>query len=103
MAERLARVVSAAAARRDELAEQRATTSEELDRVKEQVRALQGQLASITDAVHRDEVARAQAALRIEQLEATILEQHGIGLEDLIADYGPDVTLPPTDLEMSEY
>ncbi|AYJ49398.1 chromosome segregation protein SMC [Rhodococcus sp. P1Y] len=103
VAERLARVVSAAAARRDELAEQRATTSAELDRVKEQVRALQGQLASITDAVHRDEVARAQAALRIEQLEATILEQHGIGLEDLIAEYGPDVTLPPTDLEMSEY
>lgn len=103
VAERLARVVAAAAARRDELAEQRANTTAELDRVKEQVRALQGQLASITDAVHRDEVARAQAALRIEQLEATILEQHGIGLDDLIAEYGPDTVLPPTELEVAEY
>ncbi|WP_186626775.1 chromosome segregation protein SMC [Rhodococcus sp. BP22] len=103
VAERLADVVAAAAARRDELAAQRATATAELDRVKEQVRALQAQLASITDAVHRDEIARAQAALRIEQLEATILEQHGIGLDDLIAEYGPDVSLPPTELEMSEY
>ncbi|SNS29907.1 chromosome segregation protein SMC [Rhodococcoides kyotonense] len=103
VAERLAIVVAEAASRRDELAEQRATTTAELERVKEQVRALQAQLASITDAVHRDEVARAQAALRIEQLEATILEQHGIGLDDLIAEYGPDVALPPTELEMTEY
>ncbi|WP_020110319.1 chromosome segregation protein SMC [Rhodococcus sp. 114MFTsu3.1] len=103
VATRLADVVSAAAARRDELAEQRANTTAELERVKEQVRALQGQLASITDAVHRDEVARAQAALRIEQLESTILEQHGIGLDDLVAEYGPDVALAPTELEMSEY
>ncbi|MBY6411145.1 chromosome segregation protein SMC [Rhodococcus sp. BP-252] len=103
VAERLAMVVDEAASRRDELAERKATTTAELERVKEQVRALQAQLASITDAVHRDEVARAQAALRIEQLEASILEQHGIGLDDLIAEYGPDIALPPTDLEMAEY
>jgi len=103
IAVRLASVVSAAAARRDELSEQRSNTNAELDRVKEQVRALAAQLASITDAVHRDEVARAQAALRIEQLETTILEQHGIGLDDLIAEYGPDIALPPSELEMSEY
>ncbi|MGB6275760.1 MAG: AAA family ATPase, partial [Rhodococcus sp. (in: high G+C Gram-positive bacteria)] len=103
VAARLATVVAAAARRRDELSAERATRTIELDKVKEQVRALQGQLASITDAVHRDEVARAQAALRIEQLETTILEQHGIGLDDLVAEYGPDVALPPTELEMAEY
>jgi len=48
-------------------------------------------------------VARAQASLRIEQLEQTILEQHGIALDDLVAEYGPDVPLPPTPLEMAEY
>ena len=103
LASRLGAVVSAAARRRDELSAERTTRTAELDTVKEQVRALQGQLASITDAVHRDEVARAQAALRIEQLETTILEQHGIGLDDLVAEYGPDVPLPPTELEMAEY
>ncbi len=103
VAVRLASVVAAAAQRRDELNGQRANTTAELERVKEQVRALQAQLASITDAVHRDEIARAQAALRIEQLESAILEQHGIGLDDLIAEYGPDVALPPTELEIAEY
>ena len=36
-------------------------------------------------AVHRDEMARAAAALRIEQLEESIGEQFGIGLDDLVA------------------
>ncbi|MFJ9743966.1 AAA family ATPase, partial [Streptomyces sp. NPDC101166] len=57
----------------------------------------------LTDAVHRDEVARAQAALRIEQVETTISEQFGVSLDDLIAEYGPDVPTPPTALEMIEY
>lgn len=60
-------------------------------------------MAALTDAVHRDEVARAQAALRIEQLEQTILEQYAVNLDDLIAEYGPDVALPPSELEIAEY
>ena len=46
---------------------------------------------------------RAQAALRIEQLEEQILESFAISPDDLIAEYGPDVALPPTELEMAEY
>ncbi|SLH67550.1 chromosome segregation protein SMC [Mycobacteroides abscessus subsp. abscessus] len=75
----------------------------QVEQTKERVRALTTQLAQLTDAVHRDEVAKAQAALRIEQLEATIAEQFGIALPDLIAEYGPDVPLPPSDLEWQEY
>ncbi len=71
--------------------------------MKERARALTAQLSQLTDAVHRDEVAKAQAALRIEQLEANIAEQFGIALDDLIAEYGPDVPLPPSALEMQEY
>src|SRR6202007_2592363 len=45
----------------------------------------------------------AQAALRIEQLEQMVLEQFGMAPPDLIAEYGPGVALPPTDLEMAEF
>ena len=103
VASELETVVASAVAYRDELARARTECVAKLDQVREIVKALNGQLASLTDAVHRDEVAKAQAALRIEQLEESILEQYGIGLDDLIAEYGPDVELPPTALELSEY
>jgi chromosome segregation protein len=103
VADHLGEVVAAAMAHRDELAQSRTERTEQLEQVKEKVRQLTAQLASLTDAVHRDEVARAQAATRIEQLEESILEQHGIGLDDLIAEYGPDVPLPPSPREMEEY
>lgn len=103
VAAELETVVAAALAHRDELARARTECTAKLDQVRETVRALTGQLASLTDAVHRDEVAKAQAALRIEQLEESILDQYGIGLDDLIAEYGPEVELPPTALEIEEY
>ncbi|WP_280339032.1 AAA family ATPase, partial [Nocardia neocaledoniensis] len=103
VARELEQVVAAAAARRDELVRRRGECAAALEQVKERARALTTQLAQLTDAVHRDEVAKAQAALRIEQLETTISEQFGIALGDLVAEYGPDVPLPPSALEMQEY
>lgn len=96
-------VVAQAAARRDELVRRRTEFAAQVDQTKERARALATQLSQLTDAVHRDEVARAQAALRIEQVETTISEQFGISLDDLIAEYGPDVLMPPTALELMEY
>ncbi|MFJ4650351.1 chromosome segregation protein SMC [Nocardia sp. NPDC088792] len=96
-------VVAQAAARRDELVRRRTEFAAQVDQTKERARALATQLSQLTDAVHRDEVARAQAALRIEQVETTISEQFGISLDDLIGEYGPDVLMPPTALELMEY
>ncbi|MEV0360146.1 chromosome segregation protein SMC [Nocardia sp. NPDC050697] len=103
VARELEQVVARAAARRDELVRRRTEVAAEVERVKERVRALTAQLTQLTDAVHRDEVAKAEAALRIEQVEATIAEQFGIALDDLVAEYGPDVPLPPSELELHEY
>ncbi|GGK96482.1 chromosome segregation protein SMC [Nocardia jinanensis] len=103
LAAELGKVVAAAAGRRDELVRRRTECAGQVDRIKERVRALGAQLGQLTDAVHRDEVAKAQAALRIEQLETTIAEQFGIALDDLIAEYGPGVALPPSELELREY
>ncbi|MFJ9369205.1 chromosome segregation protein SMC [Nocardia sp. NPDC101769] len=103
VAAELEQVVGQAATRRDELVRRRSEFAAQVEQTKERSRTLTTQLTQLTDAVHRDEVARAQAALRIEQVETTISEQFGISLDDLIAEYGPDVPMPPTALEMMEY
>jgi len=100
---RVAQVLASAVADRDTIAAQRAEAERSLAAGREQARAMTQQLAALTDAVHRDEVARAQAALRMEQLEGSINAQHGIGLDDLVAEYGPEVPLGPTAQELAEY
>ncbi|GAA4855871.1 chromosome segregation protein SMC [Saccharopolyspora cebuensis] len=71
--------------------------------VRARVRELSGELEKLTDAVHRDEVVRAEQRLRIEQLESKIIEDFGIGLDDLVDEYGPTVPIPPSAAELAEY
>jgi len=97
------RVLAHAVVERDAVATRRTRAEHELAAAREQLRDLGQQLAALTDAVHRDEVARAQAALRMEQLEEVIATQHGVGLDELVAEYGPDVPLPPSQQELTEY
>ncbi|CDQ42978.1 chromosome segregation protein SMC [Mycolicibacterium neoaurum] len=103
VAARLASAVALASRTRDQLAVERSAQAEALNRVRTEVTELGARLTALTDSLHRDEVAKAQAALRIEQLEQQALEQFGLAAADLIAEYGPDVPLPPTELEMAEY
>lgn len=103
LAERLDRVVRAASRNRDALAAERQQRSTAMAAVRDEVNALGNRVAALTESLHRDEVAKAQAALRIEQLEQMVLEQFGMAPDDLVAEYGPDVPLPPTELEMAEY
>jgi len=103
LAERLAAVVAAASRSRDALAAERQRRAEAMVATREQVAALTTTIATLTDALHRDEVAKAQAAMRIEQLEQMVLEQYGMSADDLVAEYGPDALLPPSELEMAEY
>src|SRR5699024_6209907 len=86
-----------------ELDAQRAERSERVRSTRDLVSELTRSLNMLTDAAHRDEMARAKIALRIEQLEEQILEQHGIAPDDLVEEYGPHVPLPPSALEIDEY
>ncbi|CAN3128275.1 chromosome segregation protein SMC [Mycobacterium sp. smrl_JER01] len=103
VAHRLSEAVALASRVRDEVAAERQVWAGALTEAREEVHELTSRIAALTDSLHRDEVAKAQAALRIEQLEQQVLEQFGMAVTDLIAEYGPDVPLPPTDLEMAEY
>ncbi len=103
VAERLTGVVAAASRSRDGLAAERQQRATAMAAAREEVAALNNRIGALTDSLHRDEVAKAQAAMRIEQLEQMVLEQFGLAADDLIAEYGPDVALPPSELEMAEY
>ncbi|WP_394616157.1 chromosome segregation protein SMC [Lentzea sp. JNUCC 0626] len=94
----------ARAARERDLAQERRQQHELLlTQVRNVVREMSGELEKLVDAVHRDEVLRAEQRMRIEQLETKIAEDFGIGLEDLTNEYGPDVMVPASAAEMHEY
>ncbi|MBV8541790.1 MAG: chromosome segregation protein SMC, partial [Pseudonocardiales bacterium] len=92
-----------AAAERDAVALQRAQREQGLAQVRARAHQLAGELDELTDTVHRDELLRAAQRLRIEQLETKISDDFGIGLDDLVAEYGPTVAVPPTAAEVAEY
>nr|WP_205861156.1 chromosome segregation protein SMC [Planosporangium flavigriseum] len=97
----IARSLGEAAEHRDTVAETRAAREEELIGVREQAGELRAELERLTSAVHRDEVARAEQRLRIEQLEARAAEEFGLDPDTLIGEYGPDVLVPPTQAELA--
>jgi chromosome segregation protein len=103
LAEHLGGVVSAASRARDRLAAERQGRAAAMAAARDEVATLNARIATLTDSLHRDEVAKAQAALRIEQLEQMVLEQFGMAADDLVAEYGPEVALPPSELEIAEY
>jgi chromosome segregation protein len=92
-----------AVAERDAIVLERAQQEQGLSEVRARVRELATELDTLTDTVHRDELLRAQQRLRIEQLETKISGDFGIGLDDLVAEYGPTVPVPPSASEAAEY
>ncbi|SEF35633.1 condensin subunit Smc [Amycolatopsis pretoriensis] len=101
--DRIEHSVQRAATERDQVQARRQSREQALTGVRAKVRELTGELEKLTDAVHRDEVLRAEQRLRLETLEAKIAEDFGIGLTDLVQEYGPDVPVPPSAGEMAEY
>ncbi|MGI8307829.1 chromosome segregation protein SMC [Saccharopolyspora hattusasensis] len=101
--ERIALSLSAATEERDVAQAKQSEHEQALGAVRARVRVLSGELEKLTDAVHRDEVVRAEQRLRIEQLETKIIEDFGIGLDDLVDEYGPTVPIPPGPAEIAEY
>ncbi len=64
---------------------------------------LTSELDRVTNVVHRDEVLRTQSRLRVEQLQERISTDFGMGLEELVAEYGPDQMVPVGPSELAEY
>src|SRR5262249_14986328 len=83
-------------AEREEAEQARGRIEAELQVLRTKIRELGSELEQLTDTVHRDEMARAEQRMRIEQLEQRALDEHGIDVLSLIAEYGPDQPVPPS-------
>jgi chromosome segregation protein len=92
--EHIASALEAAATQRTRAEQERAERDQALARVRRDLAALQDDLRELTDTVHRDEVARTQQRLRIEQMQAKAVEELGIGPEVLMEDFGPHQLVP---------
>jgi chromosome segregation protein len=99
---RIAGSLELAAADRDAAQQARVVREGELLALRSSSRELAGELDRLTDAVHKDEIARAEQRLRIEQLEAKVGEEHGIDLDTLLAEYGPQVPVPPAAADVAK-
>jgi len=95
--------LTVAAGIRSEATAEREGAESALAAARASARELQAQWEALTNAVHRDEVLRAQQTLRVEQLVARAANEFGIGPEDLVAEFGPQVPIAPGEPEVAEY
>jgi len=64
--------------------------------VRADLRELGKEHDQLVNSVHRDEMARTQQRMRIEQLEERALDELGLDPDALVADFGPDQLVPPS-------
>ncbi|WP_454049190.1 chromosome segregation protein SMC [Cellulomonas sp. Marseille-Q8402] len=83
-----------AAEERDAAEAARTERESALATVRTQVDERQREVAQLTDSAHRDEVARAEQRLRIEQLQDRAVEDLGIDPAVLVEEFGPHRTVP---------
>ncbi|WP_034265763.1 chromosome segregation protein SMC [Actinospica robiniae] len=86
-----------AGALREQAEKERAEREARLSLLRTRGRELAGELDQLTDAAHRDEVARAEKRMRLEQLEEKAMEEHGVAITALVAEYGPEAPVPVVD------
>ena len=86
--------ISRANSERERLEISRSNRDGEILAIRATVRELTTELDQLTSSVHRDEIARAEQRLRIEQLELKAMEEFGIDNSTLVNEYGPDKDVP---------
>ncbi len=74
--------------------ERRLAADQRLAEARRASRDLAREFEALVDAVHRDELARAEQRMRVEALAAKALDELGLTPDVLLAEYGPDVPVP---------
>ena len=86
--------IAKALAERERLEAARSDREGETLSIRGRVRELTTELDQLTSSVHQDEIARAEQRMRIEQLETRAVEEMGIDVATLVAEYGPENDVP---------
>ncbi len=92
---RLEESIAEAAEERTGVEQSRRGREEDLMQVRARLRDLAREHDELVNTVHRDEMARTQQRMRIEQLEERALTDLGLDADSLVAEYGPDLLVPP--------
>jgi len=93
--ERIEQSLAVAAAERQAAEQAREGRSDALKAVRVQVRELAEELDRVVDSAHGAEIVRAEHRMRLEQIEGRAVEEFGVDAAALVAEYGPDVPIPP--------
>ena len=86
--------ITKAMAERSALESARTEREGEILAVRTKNRELTAEMEQLTDSVHKDEIARAEQRMRIEQLEEKIVTEFGLDTATLIGEYGPTNDVP---------
>ncbi|MFM7496004.1 MAG: chromosome segregation SMC family protein [Candidatus Nanopelagicus sp.] len=86
--------ISRAGSERERLETSRTSREGEILSLRTIGRELSIELEKLTSSVHKDEIARAEQRLRIEQLETKAVEELGIDVHTLVNEYGPSNDVP---------
>ncbi|HZK32554.1 MAG TPA: chromosome segregation protein SMC, partial [Corynebacterium sp.] len=89
IAARVADALTRATVERDRLTSRKSQVAVLLSQAKAKVSATRQQVGRLTDTAHASEIAQSQAQVRIDEAEAKIVEQLGIAIPDLLAEYTP--------------
>ena len=88
------RSIAKAATERSRLEASRSDREGETLTVRARGRELATELEQLTSSVHKDEIARAEQRMRIEQLESKAVEELGVDTTTLVNEYGPQNDVP---------
>ena len=86
--------VRQAADERTAIETERAQALEATNEVREEIDQLTKELGNLTDAAHREEVARAEQRMRLEALADRAMSELGLELAPLVEEYGPHMLGP---------
>ncbi len=95
--------IRSAAERRDAAEAARAECDRELAAARGRVRELTSAVERLTDAVHRDEVTRAELRLRIEAVASRAWEDYAVPAQELLTDFAPHAAVPADDGQPRQY
>ncbi|MFD5867249.1 chromosome segregation protein SMC [Corynebacterium sp. NPDC060344] len=89
VAEQVSVSLERAGADREELDAARTAIAAELNKARADANAAAKRVAELTDGAHRGDIARAEAQLRVDQAEETIVDQLGVPVADLLDSHAP--------------
>ena len=86
--------IERAAEQRASVEQSRRGREQQLLDIRSRLRDLGREHDELVNSVHRDEMARTEQRMRIEQLQERALEELGLDADSLVGDYGPETLVP---------